>query len=76
MAESIVGSPDPGVPPGLEAELTPHFATFFAATLAKDPSHRLPADVLLGADWFLAWGIATLEDAQAIVAEYLAAVPV
>jgi serine/threonine protein kinase len=75
VAEAIVSAPEVTVPPDVASALTPAFAEFVAGALARDPAARAPADALLRLPWFRAWGIAGLDDAQRIVAAFLAGLP-
>ncbi len=71
IAESILEAPQVSLPASVTGHLSPHFSSFIAGAMAKHPGERLPADILLGSSWFTACGIDSLENAGAIMAEFL-----
>lgn len=66
-------APEVAVPAHLAGLLSPEFLQFVTGALARDPSRRLPADVLLGSPWFARFGIRSLEDANGVMAGFLRA---
>jgi mitogen-activated protein kinase kinase 3 len=69
MAETIVDSAEPTLPPG---RFSADFCQFIGGCCRKNPDERLPADILLGSPWLSRNGIVDLASAAAVMQQWLA----
>eukprot|EP01138_Halocafeteria_seosinensis_P006972 gb/GECG01007130.1/.p1 GENE.gb/GECG01007130.1/~~gb/GECG01007130.1/.p1 ORF type:complete len:428 (+),score=49.86 gb/GECG01007130.1/:1-1284(+) len=68
MAEAIVSAESPRVP---AHEFSTEFQNFVSQCLKKEPSERLPAEVLLGSSWFVKHGATDIPHSVANVRAWI-----